>query len=241
MKIKLIDIVSALLVINFVTAQDCLSKVNLKVDDRDASIYINDELIGTGNVEIELSKGEYDLYIREAGLSWDANFIREKIEITECSKNYEFNFSFDELVYFDSSPQDVYVFSNDSLLGNSPMFIPKEITDIRLTKPFYEAKTIQLDYREVENPVKLDFNGVRKNGRFVDTQWFKALIGSAIVLGGIAAYYKIQADQSFDEYKETNQQEFLDKTDNFDLISGVAFGALQVNFAALLYLVLTDK
>ena len=238
---KFINIITLLLLFNLAAAQDCKSKVTLKIDDPDASIYLDEELIGAGNVEIDLSQGEYDLYIRESGLSWDANFIEERIFISECNKNYDFNFSFDKYVYFDSSPQDVYVFSKDSLLGNSPMFIPKDIKDIRLTKPFYEAKTIQFNYSEVENPVKLDFNGVKEKERFINTTWFKALIGSAVVLGGVAAYYKIQADQSFEEYEETNQQKFLDETDRFDLISGVAFGALQVNFAALIYFVLSDQ
>lgn len=237
---KIIFIISFMLIGNFVTAQNCGSKVTFNIDDPNASIYLNDELVGTGSVEIELTKGEYNLYIRESGLSWNAKHIKEKIEITECGKEYEFNYSFNELIYFDSTPQDVYVFNNDSLIGNSPMFIPNGITTLHLTKPHYESKTIQLNYDKALSPVKLDFNGVRKNGRFINTPWFKALIGSAVVLGGIAAYYKIQADQSYDEYQETNQQKFLDDTDKYDLVSGIAFGTLQVNFAALLYLVLTD-
>ncbi len=241
MKMKLKYIVLILITISFVYAQDCKNNVNIKIDDDDASIYLNEKLVGTGSVSIELEKGEYDLFIREAGLSWDAKSIKENILIEDCGEAYDFSFSFKEKIFFDTSPQDVYVFNGDSLLGYSPMFIPKGITDINLSKPYYDSKSIQLNYGEVNNPVKLDFNGIKKSQRFVDTPWFKAMIGSAVVLGGIAAYYKIQADQSFEKYEESNRQSHLDDTDKFDFISGFAFGALQINFAALIYLVLTDK
>lgn len=86
----------------------------------------------------------------------------------------------------------------------------------------------------------VDFSAVVKKDNFFRTHMFKILTGSAVLLGGIAAYYKQRADKEYDKYIETGKKEYLDRTNSFDTISGVAFGTLQLNFGALIYFFLTD-
>jgi hypothetical protein len=65
-------------------------------------------------------------------------------------------------------------------------------------------------------------------------------VSSIVVLGGITAYYKIKADKRFDDYQATGDGALLNETRKYDLISGISFAALQVNFGFLIYYFLKD-
>ncbi len=55
---------------------------------------------------------------------------------------------------------------------------------------------------------------------FFRSSTFKILIGSAAVLGGVAAYFKIKADRKYDDYLQTKNSSTLDEVDRLDLYSG---------------------
>ncbi|MCX6173769.1 MAG: hypothetical protein NTZ27_03335 [Ignavibacteriales bacterium] len=95
-----------------------------------------------------------------------------------------------------------------------------------------EYSSIQPDIYEYINKNKTE--------NFFSSNAFKILIGSATVLGGVAAYFKIKADRKYDDYLQTKNQSTLDEVDHLDLYSGVAFGLLQINFGYLIYKFLTD-
>lgn len=80
----------------------------------------------------------------------------------------------------------------------------------------------------------------KKNENFFSSYTFKILLGSAAVLGGVAAYFKIQADKKYDDYLKSKNQSLLDDIDRLDLYSGISFGLLQINFGYLIYKFLTD-
>ena len=80
-----------------------------------------------------------------------------------------------------------------------------------------------------------DSFGKEKEEEFVDSPWFKVLIGSAVALGVTSAYLKIQADQTYDQYLQERDKELLKKTERLDTASGITFGLLQVNFGILIY------
>ncbi len=79
-----------------------------------------------------------------------------------------------------------------------------------------------------------------KTENFFNSSTFKILIGSAAVLGGVAAYFKIKADRKYDDYIQTKNRSTLEEVDRLDLYSGIAFGLLQINFGYLIYKFLTD-
>lgn len=107
------------------------------------------------------------------------------------------------------------------------------------------TKPLTFDYNftsEKEQPTNLDIYKVDgKNGKsFFTSTTFKLLLGSAAVLGGVAAYYKIKADSKYDEYLKSKDVSMLNEVDRLDLISGISFGLLQINFGYLIYKFLTD-
>lgn len=70
---------------------------------------------------------------------------------------------------------------------------------------------------------------------FTQSAEFKWLLAGVVAFGGAAAYLKIEADKRYDEYQETGEERFLDETRRYDVLSGISFGLLQLNF---LYMVL---
>ncbi|MDZ7763308.1 MAG: hypothetical protein U5K00_02625 [Melioribacteraceae bacterium] len=126
-------------------------------------------------------------------------------------------------------------------LGYTPLKIKPVDRSLTLSKNGYAQKNILLETQKSKYHVDLEFTGIKKSIPFTQTTTFKILVGSAIVLGGTAAYFKLEADKKFDKYLETRHSKYLDDTDQFDLYSGLAFGALQINFGALLYFFLFDN
>lgn len=85
---------------------------------------------------------------------------------------------------------------------------------------------------------KIEFK--EKEPNFIDTDLFLISVGSAIIFGATAAYFKIESDKNYDKYLKTNDKSLLNKTDRYDVYSGIALGALEINFGFLIYKFLTD-
>jgi hypothetical protein len=101
----------------------------------------------------------------------------------------------------------------------------------------YDMK--QTGYSSVQ-PNIYEYMNKNKTENFFSSSTFKILIGSAAVLGGIAAYFKIKADRKYDDYLQTKNRSTLNEVDRLDLYSGIAFGLLQINFGYLIYKFLTE-
>lgn len=222
-------------------SQECKSKVKITAESKDLLIFVDDVFTAKGNADVELSTGVHNIRIEESSLNWDARKLQKEISVLNCEENYSFSFSFDETILLETKPFDVWVYENNSLRGNTPLFVPKNLESLELEKIDYKSLTLKPADIASLNPINLEFTGETKSTNFADSPYFKILIGTAVGLGGLAAYYKIQADQSFEKYEQTNQQKYLDETDKFDNMSGIAFGVLQINFGALIYFLLSDQ
>ena len=221
--------------------QECKPVVRINSDNGDLLIFIDNEYVGNGSVEINLEKGSHKIKIKEPGIRWDARSAQKVISIDNCGQIYTFTLKLEDEVLLKTSPDDVYVYDKDSWLGNTPLLISRSVETIKLKKEDYKPRTLKLSDLSGADPVKMDFTGELKSKSFTETPYFGVLIGTAVGLGAIAAYYKIQADQSYDKYEETKVRKYLDDTKQNDNISGVAFGVLQINFGALIYFLLSDQ
>jgi hypothetical protein len=222
-------------------AHDCKAVVKINSDNDDLLIFVDDKYAGNGTVEMNLEKGQHKIKVKEPGIKWDARSIQKVISIDNCEQNYSFTLQLEDEVLLKTNPDDVYVYDKDLFLGNTPLLISRNVETIELEKRDYKLRTLKLSDLPGANPVKLDFTGELKTKSFTETPYFGILIGTAVGLGAIAAYYKIQADQSYDKYEETKEGKYLDDTRHYDNISGIAFGALQINFGTLIYFLLSDQ
>ncbi len=220
-------------------AQTCKANVTIQCNLDSALIFLNSGIIGKGSARIELNKGEYPLEIVRDTVNWGSETINDTIKITEC-RPYKFSYHFTKSFYMQSNPQDAGVYKGDSLLGYTPLFLPLNIGDLRLEKPDYAAKSINQREFNKNEIINLQFNGKVPEKSFYERDIFKILVGSIVVLGGTTAYFKLKADNYFEQYQNTGETKFLNQTRTNDLISGITMGALQINFGILIYYFLTD-
>ncbi len=181
-----------ILLSNDLSAQECKSEVIITTNSLSSVIFINDSLIGRGKTKVLLSKGNYDLLIKQDAFKWNPEIYTTTFVIDSCNGviKIDHNFNKNEIKSFSESSNNVIV----------------------------------------PTPSK----------SFLDSDLFKVLIGTAVVFGGTSAYYKLKADDNFDLYNSSGKQDYLDKTNKYDLISGIAFGALQINFGVLIYFFLKE-
>lgn len=79
-----------------------------------------------------------------------------------------------------------------------------------------------------------------KKESFIESELFYITVGSAVLLGASAAYLKNESDKNYQKYLNTTDKKFLNKTNELDIYSGAALGALQINFGYLIYKFLTE-
>lgn len=221
-------------------SQDCDSKLLLKTDISNFRVFINDSLEYKDQYEFELAKGFYNILVMEDSDRWNAGSFSDSFFIDSCeTKELILQLSSDVLI--DSEPLDVQVFAGDSLLGYTPIFIPKYFDTVTLKKIGYSEKEIVIDERFSKMNASLDFIGEPKKENFFDKPLSKVLIGSMLVLGAASAYFKIKADNNYDEFLRTGDVSYKDRTNEFDMISGVSLGLTQINFGFLIYKIFFDN
>lgn len=230
----------------FVTpAQDCYNTIKIISDIPEVNIFINDSLVypkdgsqTSKKLEFELEEGKYVITAVENSEKWNPITFNDTIFLSGCeTKIIHYNFTSETLL--ETIPSDVYVYANDSLLGFTPIKIPTNIQELKLSKPGYVQKEIKIEEKPVQL-VQLEFNGTIKSEPFVKTTLFKVLTSSAIALGAITAYFKLKADDKFDEYRFSGNKKFLDETNRYDTISGVSLALFQINFGYIIYRFLAE-
>jgi hypothetical protein len=221
-------------------------KVNITVKSNDyieklkADIFINDNFVGKGNAALSLPKGKYKIKAVEDVLRWDSRVILDSLIIDDCTKDISLSYNFEEEILLTTLPEDAYVYSNDKLIGHTPLFISPHLNNIKISKRGFLDKIFNSGEELNSKTIELDFVGTVNNESFFKSDMFKILLGTLTTFGGISAYYKIKADKKFDEYQITGQTKLLDETRRYDLISGISFGLLQLNFGVLIYYFLMD-
>ncbi len=221
-------------------AQDCKATLKITSDINNVIILVDDSLAGSGDyVEVKIGKGEHKITALENSDRWDAQTFIDTITVTGCDV-IKVDFNFIKKVFLDTDPQDAYVYSADSLIGYTPLLIPAYLKNIRLEKPGYRGLTINYSQIARHLPVKLKYIGKPGNGNFFDKALFKILAGSMVALGATTAFFKLKADNRYDEYRQSGDPSLLDQTNRLDLVSGITFVALQINFGLIIYFFLVD-
>jgi hypothetical protein len=143
-------------------------------------------------------------------------------------------------ILLNSNPQDVYVFYQDSLIGNTPLFLPKTFSELTLKKNGFDSIVVFGNQLIPGKIFSLKSSNKPEELRFYERDIFKILTAGIVLLGGTTAYFKLKADNKFDEYQFSGDEELLSETRRYDLISGITFTALQLNFGLLLYYFLIE-
>ncbi len=236
-------IIYACLVIAFaqlrIQAQDCEAQLTISTNNDTALIYINNSFVGTGNINKFVKKGSYKIDILSDSLRWGSENIHDSIKVAACNP-IVLNFKFKDKKLLQTNPEDAYVYSKDSLIAHTPTFINQDISKLSLQKPGYQNKGIFLSDITSTKPIILKYDGKPYEKSFYERDLFKYLVAGVVVLGASTAYFKLKADNKFNNYERTGNDSYLSETRKYDLISGITMGALQINFGILIYYFLTD-
>lgn len=220
-------------------SQECTNILRINSDIPEVNIFINDSLISAnGNLKIELQNGDYIVLAEESSDRWNSKSFCDTIHLSDCETK-TIHYYFKDEVLIETIPTDAYVFVKDSLIGFTPVKVPANLSELKILKPGYLEKKISIEDNSFQT-IRLDFNGTIKNEPFVNTTMFKVLTASAIALGSVTAYFKLKADDKFDEYRFTGNRKYLDETNRFDTISGISLALFQINFGYIIYRFLAE-
>lgn len=219
--------------------QDCKARLIVKTDEEKSIIELNNKFLGYGKIETRIDTGNYILSVHEPFDKWDSKYFLDTLNVSNCN-DIKLSYNFNSDVYLKTNPQDVYVYTKDSVLGNTPLFIPLKYDLIELSKPGYQSKIIHLNQLSSNNLINLKYTGENVTKSFYEKEIFKILVGTMVLLGGTTAYFKLKADNRYESYLSTENQTYLDQTKKFDTISGITMTALQINFGILIFYFLTD-
>lgn len=220
--------------------QNCKAMVSIKTNEKNTELFLNDTLKLHGSyIKLELEPGIYSLTLAENSKKWNAQIIKDSLKIEFCD-TIAVTYQFKQQLMLDTDPQNVYVYKSDSLLGFTPLLLQDDYQNLLLKKPNYSELTLTRNDLNSGNKPELKFIGDYKTESFYESTLSKILAGTLIALGATTAYYKLEADQAFEEYQITGDPALQEQTDKYDLISGVTFVAMQINFGLILYFFLTD-
>jgi len=236
--IKII-IVSAIIVPELFP-QDCKSRLIIETDIEPVNIFINDSLVSVSNkFDSEFDDGWYNILVVKNSNNWDKAFFKDSVFLSGCvTKNI--NFETEQKVYLNTSPQDAYVLSGDSILGCTPLFISRDDKILTVSKPGYSVESIIPDDLARQNIITLKSLQLPKEESFFYSSTFHILAATAVALGAVSAYYKLKADNTYDKYQSNGDPDLLDETNKYDVVSGITFTALQINFGYILYRFLSE-
>lgn len=236
----LISILLIIIITTYASSQECKSVLLINSDNKNVSIFINDSIEYKNQFEIELRPGSYRVSVLEERHKWDAKSFYGFIKIDSCETR-TFNVKFYNEVLIDSDPQDAQVLEGDSLLGYTPLILSGNFSQVTLKKDGFAETEISVDQRLSKINASLEFIGQPEREKFLNQPISKILFGTMIVFGATSAYYKIKADDNFDEYLKTGELKFKDRTKKYDLISGITLGLTQINFGYLIYKIFFDN
>lgn len=218
-------------------AQINTGTISIKMNKNSVTI-INDSIFYSNSFSENYLYGKYKIVVKENSKEWGSESNIFEIILNEENPNFHKEITFSKKNFIDSNPSNAKVILNDSVIGYTPLSLSLNSQNIIIEKDNFKSVFIN-PVKEI-NTVELEKFQLENNNSFLETYLFETLIGTAVALGATAAYYKIEADKKYDDYLKTRDKSLIDKTEKLDLISGISFSLLQINFGALIYLFLTS-
>jgi hypothetical protein len=153
--------------------------------------------------------------------------------------------------FINSNPFNAEVYYKDSLLGLTPIRFgsgEKLKGVLTIKKQGYKTETYNLEEYNFQKGVEITLNSVLpseekivikdKSINFVKKKNFFGIIGSGLLslaAGTLAYTTKEKANDLYNSYLTDRNQDNLDKSNRYDIYSGVSLALMQVSVAALVY------
>ncbi|MGK9475876.1 hypothetical protein [Melioribacter sp. OK-6-Me] len=230
-------LVFLLIVVINASAQQEFYEIKIISESPGVSIFVDNQFVGYDTISVKLNRGKHTILIFESPLIWNGMMIVDTIIVDESSSQ-TFNYQLPSVAVINSKPNDAIVRVNNKFKGYTPLRIfcfDEDVVSV-------SRNGIECKYSGVKDKlnVNLEVLPERQKARFSSSTNFKLLMASSLLLGGIAAYFKLRADSIYEDYLRSGDNELYEKVNRYDIYSGIAFGLLQINFGYLFYKLLTE-
>jgi len=232
------------------------SHCSLTVESNPESAYVlvDGRHVGRTPMSIDsLGPGTHMLTLQHPDAeSWLTEPIIDTVKILE-GEHKVLRYNLGSRYFIMSTPFGAEVLVGDSVIGTTPIVTSPSLSleSIALRKPGYELTSMHLaDYQDgvVSIPLKkiwqndengasyfkdYDGRGPKPAGLYIS--------GVATILGGVAAaYFKIKADDRYQQYLSTNNGSLLSQTNRLDTAAGIAIVATQLGLSLFTYFIFTQ-
>jgi hypothetical protein len=159
--------------------------------------------------------------------------------------------------FFNTNPYNAKVDYSDSTLGLTPLrffSINKLKGKILFRKEKFKDKSFNLDYYDFKKGLNIDLIPVspkdeqvvfkNKQTQFNTKRNFFAIggFGAAIITGLFGTIkFKNVANNSYDNYTSTLDQNEYDKSKKYDIYAGISLALMEAAFAGFIYYLFIDK
>lgn len=211
-------------------------------------VFLDSQSIGEVPIERRpVSAGLHILRtIHPSALRWPTPVMVETLLLPSAA-SVERTIEFPDVYYISSDPYGATVVYGDSIVGTTPLYFSANAPArfLTLRKDGFEEAVMMLPSQGGSMYTNLHQkagSGYRDSPLMVSGEQTKSLVpillvsGTAIMAGRTAAYFKIQADKKYDEYRSTGNPAALDHVHELDTYSAVALVTCQLSIIALSYI-----
>lgn len=219
-----------------------------------AYVQVDGRYVGRAPVSIDsLSPGTHILTLQHPAVeSWLTQPRADTISIAG-GEHKVLRYNLSSRYFITSTPFGAEVFADDSVVGTTPLVTSPSLSpeQITLQKAGYEPASLHLTVNQggvVSIPLKKEW---QNNGN--GESYFKDYDGRApksaglyisgvatILSGAAAAYFKIKADDRYQQYLSSNNGSLLTQTNRLDTAAGIAIVATQLGLSLFTYFIFTQ-
>ncbi len=223
------------------------SQISISASDP-ARVFIDGDSVGTTPMVFSASPGRHILRIvGETDVqSWASEPVVDTIEI-QPNLPQSLNYIFRRKIFLNSNPNGAEVFTQDSLLGTTPLIIRSDRTSFTFRKEGYEDATVTMNEpKNVQVSLKRVWQSRTDSSIFLESEEKGSslrlyITGATTILAGAAsAYFKVKADNSYTSYLQTGNQSRLSETNRYDTAAIVTIAATQLSLGLFTYFVLSE-
>jgi len=231
--------------------------ISVKTNVENAEVFLDTMFIGRTPLDTyKVKEGTYDLkIINPISLKeWSNYAINKEIFVSaDTLLNYEFSYFY----FISTTPFNVKVFNNDSLLGETPLrfysdkmlkgflnFNKKDYRDKVFDLSNYDFKTgLNLELLPKGSETVNDLVYKDRSTQFKTKRPLLPIFGTALLTVGsgiFAINYKQSANIEYDNYLRTGNTTFLDNANNDDTVFTVSIILMQLALGGLIYFLFFD-
>jgi hypothetical protein len=219
-------------------------------------IYIDTTYIASHSFSyLSLESGRYTLYAYEPNnLEWKPNSIKKQIEIIK-GEHLQIDLSDFESVRIYSKPYNSYVYSNNILMGRTPLILQtSKAQDQSLTikKEGFNDYAFSLTDNQKQYMIELNrldnyehltvLKSGAENNHF---RWYReGLIVTSVVSSWASFFFKKRADLNYNRYLRTAEPVQMvtsfRRTQDFDRYAEIALGVSLVSLGIYFFILIID-